>query len=125
MSQRSNNRQTTRSLDFSSREKHDQELGADQYRNRINVDRIMLERQIATPIFERDRVGEITGDQVDPVDRCEQGMPSRSAYIVKRAQYDNNTHLDFDLYDAVDTNDNDVRYDDNASGDFAGLDESM
>ena len=74
-----------------------------------------------TPVIERMP----EGDQVDPVDRCEQGMPSRSAYIVKRAQYDNNTHLDFDLYDAIDTNANDVRYDDNASGDFAGLDESM
>jgi serine protease inhibitor len=51
-------------------------------------------------------------------------MPIRGSFTVKRSEYDNNAHLDFDLYDKIDNNNN-IAYNNTTSGEFSSLDESM
>src|SRR5437868_6753311 len=44
-------------------------------------------------------MGEITAETIDNSDIFDKGMPIRSNFTVKRSRYDNNSHLDFDLYE--------------------------
>ena len=107
----------------------DAEINAHRFNSRMDVDRIMLERQMSTPNFADDDnnfIGELTGEQVDQSDIYDKGMPVRSSFTVKRSQYDNNAHLDFDLYQKIDRHEtNNVVYSDTGMGDFANLDEAM
>lgn len=114
---------------ISQREAVDAEINSYRFDNRMDIDRIMLERQLTSHNFsdsEDDRyVGELTGEEVNKFDIFDQGMPVRSSFSVKRSKYDNNSHLDFDLFSKVDNRElNDVGYSDNG-GDYAILDEAM
>lgn len=95
----------------------------------MNVDRIMLERQMTTHNFEKNDdvyVGEVTGEELDNHDVYDKGMPVRSSYTVKKSRYDDNSHLDFDLFEKVDKRKIDhVLYSDTNAGDYAVLDEAM
>lgn len=107
----------------------DAEINNHGFRNRMDVDRIMLERQMSTPNFESgndDFIGELTGEQFDQSNMFDKGMPVRSSFTVKRSQYDNNSHLDFDLYQKMDKHKDDkIVYSDTGAGEFADLDEAM
>lgn len=95
------------------------------YKNRMNIDRIMLEREMTSHKYNNKHIGEVTGQEQDTSDIYDKGMPMRSSFTVKRAEYDNNAHLDFDLYDKIDSNNNDISYNNTSSGEFSSLDESM
>lgn len=105
------------------------EINNSRYKSRMNVDRIMLERQMTTHNFEDDDdkfVGEVTGEEFDGSDIFDKGMPVRSSFTVKRSKYDDNSHLDFDLYQKIDKRKSDtVGYTDSSGADYAGLDEAM
>jgi serine protease inhibitor len=131
------------------------ELGIIQHGNkhRLNVDRIMLERQMTSHNFDNDGqgndnhngdneqmcgysrqrmdddaeyVGEVTGDIIDRSDIFDKGMPLRSSFTMKQSKYDNNNHLDFKLYDRLDNKDRiDVAYNETSAGEYAGIDEAM
>lgn len=98
-------------------------------RSGLDVDRIMLERQMTSHNFDRDDsryIGEVTGEEFDTSNIFDKGMPVRSAFTVKKSKFDNNSHLDFDLFSKNKSSDFDnVRYSDTSSGDYAGLDEAM
>ena len=99
------------------------------YKNRMDVDRIMLERQMTTHnTSDNDNyVGELTGDEVDTSDRFDKGMPLRSSFTVKKSRFDDNSHLDFNLYNKINNSEkkNVTYYDDSNAGEYAGLDEAM
>lgn len=95
------------------------------YKNRMNIDRIMLEREMTSHKYNDNYINDITSKDHDTSDIYEKGMPVRSSFTVKRAVYDNNTHLDFDLYDKIDTSNIKLSYNNTSSGDFSSLDESM
>lgn len=112
------------------RDIEDQDINRRGYKNQLDVDRIMLERQMTTHNFQDDEndnyVGEVTGEEFDPSDVYVKGMPLRSVHTVRRSQYDNNDHLDFNLFDKIDKKQSkQITYNDTTSGDFAGLDEAM
>lgn len=111
------------------REFEDQDINQRGYKNQLDVDRIMLERQMTTHNFDSDDdvyVGEVTGEEFDPSDVYAKGMPLRSVHTVRRSQYDNNDHLDFNLFDKIDKKQSkQIYYNDTSSGDYAGLDEAM
>ena len=111
------------------REFEDQDINRRGYKNQLDVDRIMLERQMTTHSFEDKEniyVGEVTGEEFNPSDVYDKGMPLRSVHTVKRSQYDNNDHLDFNLFDKIDKKESkQIVYNDTTSGDYAGLDEAM
>lgn len=102
------------------------DMNNSRYKNRMDVDRIMLERQMTTPNFEEhDIIGEVTGEKFDESEFCDKGMPFRSSFTVRKSKYDNNSHLDFDLYDKIGKdNVKNVSYNDTTSGEYAGLEES-
>jgi serine protease inhibitor len=94
----------------------------------IDVDRIMLERQMTTHGFDdSDNVGEITGERMTDTDIYDKGMPMRSSYQVRKSKYDENSHLDFDLHRKIDRKERNerVQYNDSYAGEYAGLDEAM
>lgn len=95
----------------------------------MDVDRLMLERQMTTHNFEKNNdlfIGEVTGEEIDSGDIFDKGMPVRSSFTVKKSKYDDNSHLDFDLFEKVNKKDMDkVSYSDTSTGDYAGLDEAM
>lgn len=99
------------------------------YNRKMDVDRIMLERQFTRHNYDDDEdrfIGELTGEQIDTNDVYDKGMPVRSSFTVKRSKYDNNSHLDFDLYEKIDKKHDNVGYSDTSiGGDYAGLDEAM
>jgi serine protease inhibitor len=105
------------------------EINTQRFSSRMDVDRIMLERQMTSPNFANDDdkfVGELTGEEVNSSDVFDKGMPVRSSFTVKRSLYDNNSHLDFDLYQKIDKRKLDnVDYSDMNGGDYAILDEAM
>lgn len=105
------------------------EINNNRYRNRMNVDRIMLERQMTKHNFENEDdkfVGEVTGEEFSDTDIFDKGMPVRSSFTVKRSKYDDNSHLDFDLYQKIDKRKSEtVAYSDASGADYAGLDEAM
>lgn len=107
----------------------DAEINTERFSSRLDVDRIMLERQMSSPGFAQDDdnfIGELTGESVNPSDVFDKGMPVRSSFTVKRSSFDNNSHLDFDLYEKIDKRKLDnVDYSDMGAGDFATLDEAM
>jgi len=107
----------------------DAEINDNRYKSRMNVDRIMLERQMTQHNFDNDEryIGELTGEEFDSSDIYDKGMPLRSSFTVKRSKYDDNSHLDFDLYQKIDKqNMEKISYSDNGcSSDFACLDEAM
>jgi serine protease inhibitor len=111
------------------REIEDQKINRQGYKNHLDVDRIMLERQMTAHNFEEDDdlyIGEVTGEEFDPSDVYAKGMPLRSVHTVRRSQYDNNDHLDFNLFDKIDKKrSKQIIYNDTTSGDYAGLDEAM
>lgn len=119
----------------------DLEINDRRHNHRLNVDRIMLERQMTQHNFgsvennedmadnvsndEDQFIGEVTGEQFDTYDIFDKGMPVRSSFTVKRARYDNNSHLDFDLFDKVDKKSvGKIAYSD-GGGEYADLDEAM
>jgi serine protease inhibitor len=119
----------------------DLEINHRRHNHRLNVDRIMLERQMTQHNFgsmeENDNnmsdesndddqfIGEVTGEQFDTYDIFDKGMPVRSSFTVKKARYDNNSHLDFDLFDKVDKKSvGKIAYSD-GGGEYADLDEAM
>lgn len=125
-------------LKIANRELEEAYLNKDEYKNRMNVDRIMLERQLTSHNFDNDSndsndsdendtyVGEVTGDRFDESDVFAKGMPLRSSFTVKRSIYDTNSHLDFDLFDKIDKkHSNDISYNDTSSGDYAGIEDAM
>jgi serine protease inhibitor len=107
----------------------DADINNSGYKSRMNIDRIMLERQMTTHNFEEEEdkyIGEVTGEELDGSDIFDKGMPLRSNFTVKRSKYDDNSHLDFDLYQKIDKHKSDtVGYADSSGADFAGLDEAM
>jgi len=101
-----------------------------QYDGRMNIDRIMLERQMTTHNFDSNDdlyVGEVTGEQIDSSDVYDKGMPVRSSFTIKKSKFDNNDHHDFDLYKKVDKKQiGTIAYSDMSGfGEYAGLDEAM
>jgi serine protease inhibitor len=113
---------------ISMREFDEADFNDHQYKSRLNVDRIMLERQMTAPNFGDNEsiIGEVTGERFDGSDVYDKGMPVRSSFTVKRAKYDNNSHLDFDLFDKIEKKQkNNVQYNDTTSGDYAQLDDAM
>src|SRR5579872_4170291 len=114
---------------ISQREAVDAEINSYRTDNRMDIDRIMLERQLTTHNFSDSEddtyIGELTGEEVNKFDIFDKGMPVRSSFTVKRSKYDNNAHLDFDLFAKVDDRDlSNVVYSD-TGGDYAILDEAM
>jgi hypothetical protein len=117
----------------------------------MHVDRIMLEREMTSHDFSNDNdqshrdrhnnnddeneneneyVGEVTGEQIDGSDVYAKGMPVRSAFSIRKSKHDNNSHLDFNLYDKIDKKSkNSVTYNDMMSdegeGDYADLNTAM
>ena len=92
MVQRNNNRIATRGIEEAN-------FNQERYSNRMDVDRLMLERQMTAHNFgnpDDDYVGEVTGEILDGSDVYDKGMPVRSTFTVKRSRYDNNSHLDFE-----------------------------
>jgi serine protease inhibitor len=114
---------------ITSREFEEAEFTRQRHSSGMDIDRIMLERQMTTHNFEKNDdvfVGEVTGEEFDETDIYDKGMPVRSSFTVKKSRYDNNSHLDFDLFDKVDKKRVDkVAYSDTSTGDYAGLDEAM
>jgi hypothetical protein len=115
---------------ITAREFEEAEFYDQRYKKQLNVDRIMLERQMTTHNFENDKdqyVGEVTGEHFDNNDVYDKGMPIRSSYVVRKSKFDNNQHLDFDLFDKIDkTNPNtNVIYNDTTSGEYAELNDAM
>lgn len=109
---------------INNRGKVDANINNNTYKNRMNVDRIMLEREMTSHKYNIN-IGEVTGKEHNMADIYDKGMPIRGSYTVKRAEYDNNAHLDFDLYDKIDRNNNNISYSNTSSGEFSSLDESM
>jgi serine protease inhibitor len=115
---------------ISQREFDEAEINHNRYKNRLNIDRIMLERQMTQHNFENDDdkyVGEVTGEEFDGSEFYDKGMPIRSSYTVKRSRYDDNSHLDFDLYQKIDKHNMDkISYSESTgNNDYANLDEAM
>jgi serine protease inhibitor len=112
----------------------DRSMNVTKYRKSLDVDRIMLERQMTMDgtterygQFRRDdfdddgrpsrsrrkdnyidgnvsdgetEYGEVTGHKLaDESERFDHGMPVRSSFQSRRSDFDQNSHLDFDLYD--------------------------
>ena len=44
-------------------------------------------------------VGEVTGENIDESNVFDKGMPLRSSFTVKRSSFDNNSHLDFNIFE--------------------------
>lgn len=126
------------------REFEEADFNRERYKSRLNVDRIMLERQMTSHDFEKkdsnnnsnrdddDFIGEVTGEKFDGSDIYDKGMPVRSSFTVRKSHYDDNIHNDFDLYDKIDRNHSEkLTYDDNMDGNndggggYALLDEAM
>lgn len=103
-----------------------------------NLKRTMMERE-----FERDsrdsnigdgntigkkkyyRHGEITGEDINKKDLYDKGMPMRSQYTIKKSSFNENRHLDFELFDENESDDDlDVNYFDPGGG-FSDLNMSM
>lgn len=125
-----NNMNRSNNDKISQREFDEAEINHNRYKNRLNVDRIMLERQMTQHSFENDDdkyVGELTGEEFDGSEFYDKGMPIRSSYTVKRSRYDNNSHLDFDLYQKIDKHNTDkILYSESTgNNDYANLDEAM
>lgn len=122
MGSRNNNR-------IAQREFEEAEFTRQGFSKRLDVDRIMLERQLTRHNYENDDdmfVGEVTGEEFDSSNIFDKGMPVRSSYTVKKSRFDNNTHLDFDLYEKFDKRStNKVEYADTSAGDYADLVEAM
>ncbi|VBB18285.1 serine proteinase inhibitor [Yasminevirus sp. GU-2018] len=121
MVRRANDRITEREMD-------EVEINQRRSGGRMDVDRIMLERQMTTHNFDQndDRfVGELTGEEFNTDDIYDKGMPVRSSFTVKKSKYDNNAHLDFNLFEKVDKRRDTVQYSDTSAGEYAGLDEAM
>lgn len=117
-------------MKIAQREMDEVEFNSNGHKNLLDVDRIMLERQMTSHNFngddESEYVGELTGEKINRSDIYDKGMPVRSTFTVKRSVYDNNSHLDFNLYEELKGSEkSNIEYDDNYSGDYAGLDESM
>jgi len=92
----------------------------------------MLERQLTTHNTGHDNkdnvIGELTGERFDSSSLFDKGMPIRSSFTVKRERFDNNSHLDFDLYDndtKTETKNNKITYNETSSGEYANIDEAM
>lgn len=130
-SQKRNKNSIVRQTNNLTRQRNDDNIDINnQYDGRMNVDRIMLERQMTSHNFDSDDelyVGEVTGDKIDSSDIYDKGMPVRSSYTIKKSKYDNNDHHDFDLFKKFDKKQlKNVAYlDTSSSGDYAGLDEAM
>lgn len=116
------------------REFEEAEFTRDRHNKRLDVDRIMLERQMTSSSYQNDQdandkqFGELTGDAFDQSDIYDKGMPYRSSFTVKKSRFDDNKHLDFTLFSKtakIDNNDNNIEYNDTYSGDYAGLDEAL
>lgn len=100
--------------------------------NTTHVDRIMLERQMTTHNYDNDEhnkgnVGDITGEEFnDETDVYDKGMPVRSAFSVRKSKFDNNSHLDFDLFEKIDKqNMKQLTYDNISEGEYADIDNAM
>jgi len=130
MLRKSNDKITQRGFD-------DADINNRVFNNRMDVDRIMLERQLHSPSFgqndndndnDDDRfIGELTGESLNTHDIFDKGMPVRSSFTVKKPLFDNNSHHDFDLFQKIDKRSPDnISYSDSTcDGDFACLDEAM
>ena len=120
MVQKSNRRITDRDMD-------EVEINRDRYTEGMNVDRIMLERQMTSQENNHDDdkfIGEITKDEIDP-DIYDKGMPVRSSFTVKQSKYDNNSHLDLNLFEKVDKSNDSINYSDLSTGEYSGLDDAL
>lgn len=108
------------------REDDEMELNRSTSKNRMNVERIMMERQmVGYGDHDPNYVGELTGEMANPNDYQEKGMPLRSSITsVRREKYDLNQHIDFDLHKKT-VPDKNVQYNDTSMGEYAGLDEAM
>jgi len=108
------------------REDDEMELNRSTSKNRMNLDRIMMERQMVGYADQNSNyVGELTGESVNPNDYREKGMPLRASITsVRREKYDINAHLDFDLHKKTAPEKN-VQYNDTSMGEYAGLEEAM
>jgi serine protease inhibitor len=68
-----------------------------------NIDRLLFERDNVFGMNSRDDgqdkgdFGEITGGEYED-NTLDRGLPMRSQYVIKKPMYDQNEHLDFDLY---------------------------
>jgi len=110
------------------RESDEADLNNNRYKNRLDVDRIMLERQMTSHNFDgsSEVIGEVTGEKFTGSDFYDKGMPLRSSFTIRKSKYDNNSHLDFDLYDKIEkTNLKNVSSNDTFTGEYAGINESM
>ncbi len=122
------------------REKDDHLIQKSMGRNKLDVDRLMLERSMTSHGRDNDDnddndqssqdddgfVGNITGERINNDDMYDKGMPLRSSFTIKKSKYDNNAHLDFNLYDKVNKKENKkVESNDLYSGDYAHIDEAM
>lgn len=112
-------------IKINNRDNDDANINNTIYNKHTNIDRIMLEREMTSHEYNNKYIGEITGTEHDKSNIYDKGMPMRSSFTVKRSNYDNNTHLDFDLYDTLDNNSNNISYSNTSSGDFSNIDESM
>lgn len=169
----SNNTQIMSSLN--DRVMDDRSMNVTRYKRSLDVDRIMLERQMTMDgtserygKFKRDdfaedgsgkikrnqysdddysdnnysdnnysdnnysdnEYGEVTGKKIEgESDRFDHGMPVRSNFQTKKADFDQNSHLDFDLYDKDNkehTSKNDrLYYSESGDGYFSELKEAM
>lgn len=92
----------------------------------MNVDRIMLERQMTIHNDDDKIIGEVTGDVFDTSDVYDRGMPMRSSHSIRKTMHDSNEHLDFDLHKKFDKRKaSKVEYSEAGSGEYAMLDEAM
>lgn len=72
---------------------------------------------------DHDNFGEITG-KISQSNSYDHGMPMRSSYSTKKAVYDQNSYLDFDLFNKDKKVRSRVKYSDPSGGDFCGIDDS-
>ena len=106
----------------------EREMDNSNIKNTMSIDRIMLERQMTTHNFDTGDdtyIGDITGEKIDEIDDIK-GMPVRSSYTVKKSKYDNNDHLDFDLYQKIDKRKNDnIKYIETQDDSYTDIDDAM